>query len=137
MTLISWAIAQGIKIVIGLQRKEKFNFYWILATGGMPSAHSAAVVALALAVGKELGYSSPFFALSGMFALITMFDAQTWRRSIGMQARILNKILEDIQEKGRVPEARLRELVGHTPMEVLVGTAIGILVFFAFYNAGI
>jgi len=133
LTLLSWAIAQGIKVVIGLVREKKFNFYWILRTGGMPSAHSAAVCSLAVSIGKERGFSSPLFALVALFALITMFDAQTWRRSIGVQARILNRIMEDIHKTGKIEEERLKELVGHTPFEVFVGALIGILVTFIFY----
>ncbi len=133
LTILSWAIAQGIKVLIGLIREKKFNFYWILRTGGMPSAHSAAVSSLSIAIGKESGFASPLFALAAIFALITMFDAQTWRRSIGVQARILNKMMEDIQRTGKIEEKKLRELVGHTPTEVFVGALIGAFVSFLFY----
>ena len=133
LTILSWFIAQGIKIVRGLIREKRFDFYWILKTGGMPSAHSAAVVALTFSIGKEVGFSSSMFALSSIFALITMFDAQTWRRSIGIQARILNRMMDDIHNKGRVREDRLKELVGHTPFEVFVGALIGIGVPFISY----
>ena len=128
VTIIAWAIAQGAKIAIGLIKKGKFNFNWILRTGGMPSAHSAAVSALAIAVGKEIGFDSAFFGLTAIFALITMFDAQTWRRSIGVQAAILNRIMDDIQEGKEIGQDKLRELVGHTPVEVFVGALIGIIV---------
>ena len=131
--VLSALAAQGLKIVRGVIRERKFNFYWLLGTGGMPSAHSAAVVALVICVGKEMGSSSPFFTLSIIFALITMFDAQTWRRSIGFQAKILNKIIEDFQEGKGVEENKLRELVGHTPIEVFVGGLIGGIVTFMFY----
>ncbi|MFH1767667.1 MAG: divergent PAP2 family protein [Candidatus Omnitrophota bacterium] len=134
VTVIGWAVAQGIKIVIGLIQGKKFNFYWILRTGGMPSAHSAAVIALSLALGKEMGFSSPEFALAAIFALITMFDAQTWRRSIGVQARILNKIMDDFHHKKKIEDYRLKELVGHTPVEVLVGTIVGAVIFLIFYR---
>ena len=80
-----------------------------------------------------MGFASPFFALSVIFALIVMFDAQTWRRSIGFQARILNRMLEDIQENKGITEDRLRELVGHTPIEVFVGASIGIIISGLFY----
>lgn len=133
ITLLSWAIAQGIKIIIGLAQGKKFNFYWILRTGGLPSAHSAAVVALAMALGQELGFNSPFFALSAIFALVTMFDAQTWRRSIGVQARILNKIMNDFHEGRKLKEKQMRELVGHTPVEIFVGGLIGVIVAVVFY----
>jgi len=100
----------------------------------MPSAHSAAVVSLVVCVGKELGSSSPFFALSLLFAFITMFDAQTWRRSIGFQAKILNKIMIDFQEGKKIREDRLRELVGHTPIEVFMGALVGVAVTFMLYR---
>lgn len=133
ITFLSWAIAQGIKIATGLIRERRFDFNWILRTGGMPSAHSAAVCALAFCVGKEFGFASSMFGVAALFALITMFDAQTWRRSIGVQARILNRIMEDIQTKGKVEEAKLRELVGHSPIEVFVGALLGIFTASLFY----
>ncbi|MDD3297159.1 MAG: divergent PAP2 family protein [Candidatus Omnitrophica bacterium] len=132
--IVSSLLAQGIKIVAGIVRDKRFNFYWLLGTGGMPSAHSAAVASLVVCVGKELGSNSPLFALCLLFALITMFDAQTWRRSIGFQAKTLNKIMEDFQEGKKIKDDRLRELVGHTPIEVFMGAVVGILVAFAFYR---
>ena len=135
-----WAIAfsaiaaQGLKIVLGIIKERRFNFYWLLGTGGMPSAHSAAVVSLVICIGKELGSSSPFFALSLLFAFITMFDAQTWRRSIGFQAKILNKIMVDFQEGKKIREDRLRELVGHTPIEVFMGALVGVGITFMLYR---
>ena len=135
-----WAItfsaiaAQGLKIILGVVKERRFNFYWLLGTGGMPSTHSAAVVSLVVCINKELGSSSPFFALSILFALITMFDAQTWRRSIGFQAKILNKIMVDFQEGKKIREDRLRELVGHTPVEVFMGALVGVAVTFMFYR---
>lgn len=133
LTVFAWAIAQGLKISGGLIRERRFDFVWILRTGGMPSAHSAAVSTLAFAVGRELGFFSPMFALAVMFALITMFDAQTWRRSIGVKAKILNRMMEDIHRGQKVSEEKLRELVGHSPIEVLVGASIGLLVGFIAY----
>lgn len=133
-TFLSWALAQGYKIVTGLIRERHFDFNWILRTGGMPSAHSAAVSALAFCVGKEMGFASPMFALASLFALITMFDAQTWRRSIGVQARILNRIMEDIHNKGQVEESKLKELIGHSPIEVFVGALLGVATSYFFYR---
>jgi len=134
ITILAWAIAQGLKITIGLVQGKKFNFYWVLRTGGMPSAHSAAVVALAMSVGKETSFSSAYFALATIFALITMFDAQTWRRSIGVQARVLNRMMDDFHEKGKIEEARMKELVGHTPVEVFSGALIGLITPLFFYK---
>lgn len=133
VTLLTWAIAQGSKIIIGAIKEKKFNFYWLLGTGGMPSSHSATVAALAMCIGKEIGFHTPTFALSGILALITMFDAQTWRRSIGVQAKILNSMIDDLQERKVIPEKKLRELAGHTPIEVFIGALIGIGVAQFFY----
>ncbi|MBD3246132.1 MAG: divergent PAP2 family protein [Candidatus Omnitrophica bacterium] len=133
VTFLGWITAQGIKIIRGIVTEKRFNFYWLLRTGGMPSAHSAAVAGLSYAVGRESGFQSPLFGLSCVFALITMFDAQTWRRSIGVQAKILNGMMEDIYEKRKVGEDRLRELVGHTPVEVLVGALLGVCMAWAVY----
>ncbi len=135
-----WAViysslaAQILKVVFGVFRDRKFNFYWILGTGGMPSAHSAAVVSLVVCVAKEAGSASALFAMSVIFALITMFDAQTWRRSIGFQAKILNRMMEDLQEGKKIEENHLRELVGHTPIEVLVGGLVGALTTYIVYR---
>jgi acid phosphatase family membrane protein YuiD len=132
-TNLGWIAAQSLKVIVGLIRERRFNFMWLLRTGGMPSAHSAAVAALTLSLGKEMGFSSPIFALSCFFALLTMFDAQTWRRSIGVQARILNRIIEDLHSRRKIKDDRLKELAGHTPLEVLAGASIGIIIAMLFY----
>lgn len=91
----------------------------------MPSAHSAGVGALATGVGLEMGFHTASFAVATIFALVTMFDAQGVRRAAGRQAAILNKIIDDMYTTGQVSEERLKELIGHTPVEVIVGAAIG------------
>ena len=129
-TLSAWFIAQAIKVSIGVIRQKKFDFRWFVGTGGMPSSHVAGASCLATAVGFEYGFSSAYFALAASFTLVVMFDAQGVRRSTGRQARILNKLMEDIYWQGRISEGRLRELVGHTPIEVLVGFLLGVTVAF-------
>jgi acid phosphatase family membrane protein YuiD len=129
-TLSAWAIAQTVKVSIGVFRAKKFDFRWFVGTGGMPSSHAAGASCLATAVGLEYGFSSVYFALAAAFALVVMFDAQGVRRASGKQARILNKITEDIYWQGRIDEARLRELIGHTPIEVIVGFLLGVLIAF-------
>jgi len=137
VTILCWFIAQGSKIIIGIIQNRRFNFSWLLGTGGMPSSHSAAVASLAVCVGKEEGFASPFFAICFIFALVTMFDAQTWRRSIGVQASILNRMMDDLHEGRQIGEQRLKELVGHTPIEVFIGALIGIVVPLLIYHKGI
>jgi len=126
ITVVSWATAQCIKIIIGIIRERRFNFKWIFGTGGMPSSHAAGVSTLATSIGLTIGFHTHLFALAAIFAFITMFDAQTSRRSIGVQARILNKIMDDVSHRKKIEDQRLRELIGHTPIEVLVGALLGI-----------
>jgi len=132
--IASSLVAQGLKIFTGLIKDKKFNFFWLMGTGGMPSAHSAAVISLVVCVAKEAGTASILFAVSILFALINIFDAQTWRRSIGSQARILNRMMSDLQEGKKIEEAKLRELVGHTPIEVLIGGLVGVVITLIFYR---
>ena len=136
ITLLSWFIAQGSKITLGVIRTKRFNFSWVLGTGGMPSSHSAATTSLAVCIGIESGFASPLFAVSFLFAMVTMFDAQTWRRSIGFQARILNRIVDDLHNGKAISDEPLRELVGHTPVEVFVGAVIGVIVPILLYHKG-
>lgn len=129
-TLSAWIIAQTIKVIFGVIREKKFDFRWFVGTGGMPSSHAAGASCLATAIGLEFGFASVYFALAAAFAIVVAFDAQGVRRSTGRQARILNRIMNDIYWQGRIHESRLRELIGHTPFEVIMGFFLGILVAF-------
>lgn len=127
-TLSAWAIAQTLKVIIGIIRERKFDFRWFVGTGGMPSAHTTGASCLATAIGLDYGFSSVHFALAVSFAIVVMFDAQGVRRATGKQARILNRITEDIYWQGRINEGRLRELIGHTPVEVIGGFLLGVII---------
>ena len=127
-TLIGWFIAQCLKVLLGVLREKRFNFKWFVGTGGMPSSHASAVSALATSVGLHTGFASAHFAIALLFAVVVIFDAQGVRRSSGQQAEILNKILDDIYWKKRIKEDRVKELLGHTPVEVLTGTVLGVLI---------
>jgi acid phosphatase family membrane protein YuiD len=129
-TLSAWIIAQTMKVTIGFIRKKKIDFRWFIGTGGMPSSHAAGASCLATAIGLQCGFDSVYFALAASFAIVVMFDAQGVRRATGRQARILNKMTEDIYWQGRIKENRLRELVGHTPIEVIVGFLLGVVLAF-------
>jgi acid phosphatase family membrane protein YuiD len=129
-TLSAWFIAQTIKVTFGVLRQKRFDFRWFIGTGGMPSSHVAGASCLATAIGLEYGFSSVYFALAASFAIVVMFDAQGVRRLTGKQARILNKIMEDIYWQGRIQEHRMRELIGHTPIEVIVGFLLGVTIAF-------
>jgi len=125
-TLAVWFLAQSTKVLLGVIKEKRFNFRWFIGTGGMPSSHAAGASALATAVGLEYGFNSPLFAVAAAFAMVTMFDAQGVRRATGYQATILNKMMDDIYWKGQIEEQRLKELVGHTPIEVLAGFIFGV-----------
>jgi acid phosphatase family membrane protein YuiD len=128
VTLSAWAVAQTIKVSLGVIRKKKFDFRWFVGTGGMPSSHAAGACCLATAIGFKYGFDSVYFALAASFALVVMFDAQGVRRATGKQAYILNKIMDDIYWQGKTKESRLREHIGHTPIEVITGCLIGIAI---------
>lgn len=128
ITLIAWAFTQTIKVTLGVIREKKFNFSWFIGTGGMPSSHAAGATAMAVSSGLELGFSSPIFALAFVFAMVTMFDAQGVRRAAGEQAKILNKVIDDIYWQGKIGSGQLKELLGHTPFQVLIGSIIGALI---------
>lgn len=125
--LYACLIAQSIKIVIGVIRHKRFDFRWFVGTGGMPSTHAAGVTALSVVIGFNNGFDSPLFAASVAFTVITLFDAQGVRRWSGKQAMVLNKMLEDMYFKRRIQEQRLKELLGHTPLEVLAGMGVGVI----------
>jgi len=125
ITLITWAVAQGLKVLLGVVQEKKFNFRWFIGTGGMPSSHAAGAAALATTCGLDQGFDSGIFAVAAVFALVTMFDAQGVRRATGQQAEILNQIMEDIYWKGRIEGGRLIELIGHSPFQVFIGTLLG------------
>ena len=124
--LLACLMAQGIKIMLGAIRLHRFDFRWVFGTGGMPSTHAAGVTALSLTTGFETGFDSPLFAVAVAFTVITLFDAQGVRRWSGRQAQVLNKVMEDMYFKRRIQEQRLKELLGHTPIEVLAGMGVGL-----------
>ena len=125
---ISWSLAQSIKIVIYRFTEGKWNLWHFFDAGGMPSAHSAAVTALTIGVAFELGTSNPVFTVCLVFALIVMYDATGVRRAAGKQAEILNKIVDDIYSTGKVRIDKLKEILGHDPVEVVAGASLAIIV---------
>lgn len=127
LALGSSVAAQLTKFFVTLGRDGSVNFKRLVELGGMPSAHSASVAALSTGVALEQGVGSPLFGVTAFFSLMTMYDAAGIRRSAGLQAEVLNRIVDDLQVTGRVREERLLELLGHTPFEVLAGAALGIL----------
>lgn len=126
--LLLWFFIQLFKVIYDLITTKKFNFKRILGAGGMPSSHSAVVTSLATMVGKDNGIDSAIFAVSLIFACIVMYDAAGVRRAAGKQAKLLNKIVETPGLTNLQVQERLVEVLGHTPTQVIVGAAIGVLV---------
>jgi len=124
----AWMAAQFTKMLIGFLRTRRLDFRYLASTGGMPSAHSAMVTGLATAIGLREGFETPMFALALGFAMIIMFDASTVRRAAGLQARLLNDILDELFKAHHLSEQKLVELLGHTRLEVFMGLIMGILV---------
>ena len=126
--IVSWALAQLIKIIIELIRTHRINWQLIFATGGMPSSHSSLVVALATATGLRQGFGSSLFAIATVLAFVVLYDAQGIRRQAGNQARIINRMLQNVENAGIKVDKNLKELLGHTPIQVMGGTILGIIV---------
>jgi acid phosphatase family membrane protein YuiD len=125
---LAWFLAQISKLFIVLLRERKIQLSYLTSAGGMPSSHSAVVVALATRIGMDNGMDSPLFAIAFIFAGVVLYDAAGIRRAVSVQARILNRMLEEVIDLRRFNEKRLLELLGHTPFEVFIGSLLGMLV---------
>lgn len=130
--LSGFVVAQIAKFIITLIVNKKIDFNKLLCNGGMPSSHSSTVCALAVSFGISNGTGDPLFALSVILAFVVMIDAMGVRRAAGEQAKVLNKIAKDLFEKGTTEYLAkdLKEYVGHTPFQVLIGAAVGIAIPF-------
>jgi len=122
-----WAVVQASKVLYHLLVAKKLDLRLLVSSGGMPSSHSALVCSLATAVAIREGIDSSAFAISVVLAFIVMYDAAGVRRAAGIQASILNQMLDELFRGQPISEKHLRELIGHTPFEVIVGAALGVL----------
>jgi acid phosphatase family membrane protein YuiD len=123
--VLIWFVVQLWKVIFPLFLGRKFDLSLLWATGGMPSSHSALVMALAITVGIETGFDSPLFAVSAVLAMIVMYDAAGVRQAAGKQAQKINRIVEELLAGHPLNEEHLRELLGHTPLQVVVGALVG------------
>ena len=130
----AWILAQLIKIIIDLVTMKRINFRLLMSSGGMPSSHSATVCALATSAGYIRGFRSLEFAMSFIFAFIVMYDASGVRRAAGEQAKILNRLVRELEEGKKINmQKQLKELIGHTPLEVMAGALMGIMIGIIFH----
>ena len=126
---LAWAIAQGLKVILTLIISRRFDASRMFGSGGMPSSHSAMTCAMLMVIGFTEGFSSAVFALAFCFSGVVMYDAAGVRRSTGKNAAVINRLLERLASDGlSFDEEHLKELVGHTPIQVLAGALLGILV---------
>lgn len=130
-----WFVAQLLKTMIHMWFNRKFVAERLVGSGGMPSSHSATVCALVTATGMEYGGGSFQFAMAAIFAIVVMYDAMGVRRETGIQAKVLNEMLEMFDKMGKEMsvEEKLKEFVGHTPLQVLIGGLLGIVIAVVMY----
>ena len=130
--LTSWFLAQILKTMTSFWKSKEFNAERLVGAGGMPSSHTSLVVALASAVAFHDGLDSPLFAVSSVLAAIVMYDAAGVRRAAGKQAKVINKLVREMKVEHTVKDTRLKELLGHTPLEVLAGALLGVTIAYLF-----
>ncbi len=125
--LFSWAVAQLIKVLITLWLEKKLDWRRCFGMGGMPSSHTAFVFSLMMAIAFQEGVSSAAFAISFAMAAVVIYDAMGVRRETGRQSEVLNQIITQMLVEGKpITEKQLKELVGHTPLEVLGGLIVAV-----------
>jgi acid phosphatase family membrane protein YuiD len=125
--LLAWAIAQILKVLIEFIKYKKWNWALLFRAGGMPSSHSAMVSASALSVGLQVGFDTAVFTVAVIFAMIVIYDATGVRRESGRQAVLINSMIEELT-KGKIPPGeKLKEVLGHTPGEAILGTLLGLV----------
>ena len=126
---LAWAVAQALKVMLTLAISRRFDKSRVLGSGGMPSSHSAMACAMLMTIGYREGFSSSIFALAFCFSGVVMYDAAGVRRSTGRNAAVINQLMDMLSGNGYTfDEQRLKELVGHTPIQVLAGALLGMLI---------
>ena len=126
---LAWAVAQALKVMLTLAISRRFDKSRVLGSGGMPSSHSAMACAMLMTIGFREGFSSSIFALAFCFSGVVLYDAAGVRRSTGRNAAVINQLMDMLSGNGYTfDEKRLKELVGHTPIQVLAGALLGTLI---------
>jgi acid phosphatase family membrane protein YuiD len=126
--IIAWSLAQIIKVPLNYLTDRRWDWALLLRAGGMPSSHSALVTAVAHTIGLFSGFDTPVYALSVAIAIIVIYDATGIRRQAGKHAEVINAMIRDLTHGHPLQEERLREVLGHTPLEAVGGMFLGLLV---------
>jgi len=137
-SICAWAVAQLLKVFTALIRKQQIDLRLFVSTGGMPSSHSAMVCALATSVAIVQGFNSVAFGIAAILAMVVMYDAASVRRWVGRQSVVLNRIVKEIRFRRPLAELErdLREFIGHTPFEVIIGAVLGITIAWLWFAIG-
>ena len=125
--LAAWGLAQVIKVPLDYLFTHEVNWHLLLSAGGMPSSHAALVAGLSWTIGLEYGFDSPVFAIGAVLAMVVIYDATGVRRAAGQHARVINRMIEDLSHGHPLKEEELKEVLGHTPGQVVAGTIFGII----------
>lgn len=133
VSVLSWAIAQIIKIIIDIVENKTLDWRLITSSGGMPSSHTSFVTSLGFSVGFTQGFDTTLFAVCFVIAMVVMYDAAGVRRAAGKQAAVLNIIMDRMESHGLKIDVKLKELLGHTPVEVGAGALLGFIMSFTFF----
>jgi acid phosphatase family membrane protein YuiD len=134
--LVTWFIAQFSKPFVQYLRTREWGWAWFFSAGGMPSTHSAIITAATASLGMELGFGTPEFAFCIAVAMVVLYDAAGVRRQAGEHARVINAIIDDLAHGHPLKEENLKELLGHTPGEVIIGSLVGITVAILMMSSG-
>lgn len=130
--IITWFASQLLKTILNFWQTKTIDFSRLFGAGGMPSTHTALVVNLATSIGLHQGWETPLFALAVIVAFIVMYDAAGVRRAAGNQAKVVNQLIDDLYHWPKISQERLKELLGHTPVEVFAGALLGFALAFLF-----
>ena len=136
VSVITWAIAQMLKVVVVLIHEKRVAWNYFVTSGGMPSSHAATVCALATSIGLTMGLGSVYFSIAAVLAIIVMYDAAGVRQSVGQHSVALNRIVREFSFKASKNEIEkeFREFIGHTPFQVLMGALLGILIAWIWFG---
>ncbi len=134
VAILSWLVAQILKVFVSLFNEKKLNLSKVFSSGGMPSSHTAFVMTLTVSIGQTQGYDTPLFAAVAVLSFIVMYDAANVRLEAGKQAAILNKLIETLEDPTLNAEKKLKELLGHTKLQVGAGAILGIIIALLFYR---
>lgn len=129
----SLCLAQLLKLLYSYLRSGRFSIRPLVSSGGMPSSHSAMVIGLTTAIGLKEGWTSSLFCMAAIFSLVVLYDASGVRRAVGKHTGIINQMIDNFLEKGEFRYEKLSEFLGHTPLEVLIGSLLGIAVAFSLF----